>query len=1069
MNTPVDATTAIESTIDNQHPWLGLASFTEETRQYFYGREEEVGELSRRVQRKLLTVLFGQSGLGKTSILNAGIVPRLRPEGYCPVYVRVDYGTAALSPSEQIKQAIFRATASQGTWTKSGTATEGESLWEFLHHRDDELLDTTGKPIIPLLIFDQFEEIFTLAQADDGGRKRAAEFIEDLADLVENRPPKALEAKIDADDSVAEKFDFSRADYRILISLREDYLAHLESVKSAMPSITQNRMRLARMNGEQALAAVMKPGGKLVTQEVAESIVRFVAGGAELRNAEVEPSLLSLIARELNNARIAQGKNEISVDLLAGSNETILSEFYERSLADQPAAVRKVIESDLLTDSGYRENLAEERVLKAFTAAGAGQNNYADAATTLATLVNRRLLRIEERLDVRRVELTHDVLCGVVKASREERQEREALAEADQRLAAQREREAATRKALVRARQIAAGCAVLAIVAVGSGVVAYRAQKEAVKVRVASEASRGEAEKLLEFLLEDFLIEMQPMGRADVLASLAQRTVAYYDKLPPEARNAVTQRNSAYAKSVYALALNAVGKQEEAQKWADEAGATLKALRAAGDKTDETLIVYARYRFVVAQLLTSRNDWPAMIPVANEALETLKPLLATAEPPKKALEAAALHYQRLGDAYLRTSRPKDVLEMSAKVQSITKQLGALDVTNHAMTIRYIWACRNEGDALTRLGRLTEARASLEPCLNLTGEILKIRAGHRFALNARAFLFSALARIDLQQLSYARQLPNLLEALKIQEELIARQAGTGAGRGALRFAHERLYEVLMTLGRVQEAESHAEQAVAVGKDETLGGDGANGIGITYTVRAWIAAELGDLMKANAHMAQAERHFDISRKAGASERARLNHRLGLSGSRARIALATGSDVPAARQNLEQAMADVMAFLKDDKAVLRDSSFAEDVSVAAQLAMMQGLYGDAEVRFREALGYRKPDAESSLDQQRLTNVIRVGLALALARQGKRDEASKELVPTRAYYALPQVINSDNPFLKSGRANQLQAEALVNTPERAALLASALASLDALPATIKRLKSIERRRAEIAAEMKM
>ncbi len=73
--------TAASSTIDAQHPWLGLDSFTEETRAYFYGRDEEVAELARRVQRKLLTILFGQSGLGKTSILRAGIVPRLRPMG----------------------------------------------------------------------------------------------------------------------------------------------------------------------------------------------------------------------------------------------------------------------------------------------------------------------------------------------------------------------------------------------------------------------------------------------------------------------------------------------------------------------------------------------------------------------------------------------------------------------------------------------------------------------------------------------------------------------------------------------------------------------------------------------------------------------------------------------------------------------------------------------------------------------------------------------------------------------------------------------------------------------------
>ena len=83
-------------------------------RAYFHGRDEEAAELARRVQRKLLTVLFGQSGLGKTSLLRAGLVPRLRGEGYCPVYVRIDYSPDSPPPSEQIKQAIFRATAGRG-------------------------------------------------------------------------------------------------------------------------------------------------------------------------------------------------------------------------------------------------------------------------------------------------------------------------------------------------------------------------------------------------------------------------------------------------------------------------------------------------------------------------------------------------------------------------------------------------------------------------------------------------------------------------------------------------------------------------------------------------------------------------------------------------------------------------------------------------------------------------------------------------------------------------------------------------------------------------------------------
>ena len=331
---------ATETTIDPQNPWLGLSSYSEETRAYFHGRDEEAAELARRVQRKLLTVLFGQSGLGKTSLLRAGLVPRLRGSGFCPVYVRIDYAAESPSPAEQIKQAILRATSEAGHWTEAGSAVEGESLWEFLHHRGDLLHDADGNTVLPLLIFDQFEEIFTLAQADDAGRRRAQRFIDELADLVENRPPVELEARIDRDEVAAEDFDFARADYRILIALREDYLAHLEAVKGKMPSITQNRMRLARMNGAQALSAVMQPGGKLVSQEVAESIVRFVAGGSELQNAEVEPSLLSLICRELNTVRQAQGRPEISADLLAGSRDTILTEFYERALADQPPGVR---------------------------------------------------------------------------------------------------------------------------------------------------------------------------------------------------------------------------------------------------------------------------------------------------------------------------------------------------------------------------------------------------------------------------------------------------------------------------------------------------------------------------------------------------------------------------------------------------------------------------------------------------------------------------------------------------------------------------------------------------------
>jgi hypothetical protein len=1073
---PVIASTAEPnaSTIDTQHPWLGLASFTEDTRQYFYGREEEVAELSRRVQRKLLTVLFGQSGLGKTSILNAGIVPRLRPEGYCPVYVRVDYGSTAVSPSEQIKQAIFRATAGMGSWTQSGAATEGESLWEFLHHRDDALVDAAGKPIIPLLIFDQFEEIFTLAQADDAGRARAAVFIEDLADLVENRPPKALEAKLDADDTIAERFDFSRADYRILISLREDYLAHLESVKTAMPSITQNRMRLARMNGDQALAAVMKPGGKLVTQEVAESIVRFVAGGSELRNAEVEPSLLSLICRELNNARITQGKTEIAADLLAGSNETILAEFYERALADQPAAVRKVIEDNLLTDSGYRENLAEERVLKAFTAAEAKP----DAATTLATLVNRRLLRIEERLDVRRVELTHDVLCGVVKASREERLEREALDEAARKLAEQQARARATRQALIRARQIAIGTGALSVVAIASAVYGFysanravKAEETAVKTQAISETSRGEAEKLVVFILDDFYEEMSPIGRLDVVGDLAKKAVEYYEKLPAEARTAETRRNSAIAQSRYAQVLTTLGKSDDATKQLDTASATIKSLRDAGDASDATLIAEARVNSVAVQNLSYRGNHIAAISVGTQAFEGFKPVIAKPDAPQAARWAEAQLSGVLGFSQLRAGQYADSIASQQRTREIAKASGATELTNLPATTEYIRAGWPMAEALAAIGREAEARPVLEECIALADKLIALRPGHRPALRAKSSAYSQLVVIEENKLQVAARLPYAREALKVQLDVTALDPGNSGSQNNLRLSYGQIGAALWSLGRIDEAPPFLEKALTVGKDERVDGFAATNLVSGHAATAVAFTALGDANRAKTELAAAERYFSVLKVTGASARSRAASYSHIVRARGEIAMMTGgaTDWTKARSEMEQALAErVKALAGDAPSAFGAGLFAEQHGMAAELSIALNEYPAAEAHARKALDYLKANATPSLSEQANSHDVRALLAEAFARQGKFDEASKLIQPALAYYRLPLVLKSDDELVKYYQSRVLFAAALANPAEKAKYLAEAAQRFDAMPASLKRLKNYAQHRDKIALEMK-
>ena len=631
---------ALDTAVDARNPWLGLASFTEETRAYFFGREEEVAELARRVQRKLLTVLFGQSGLGKTSILRAGLVPKLRSQGYCPVYVRVDYSAESPEPGEQIKHAIAQTARRSGEWTQSGVAAAGESLWEFLHHRGDVLQDESGSTLIPLLIFDQFEEIFTLAQSDDAGRARAARFIEDLADLVENRPPRELEARLETDEEAAGRFDFARSDYRVLIALREDYLAPLESLKRSMPSIAQNRLRLAPMTGAQALAAVLKPGKGLVNEEVASAIVRFVAGGAEIQNAEVEPALLSLVCRELNDARLAQGKNEISSDLLDGSQNTILSNFYERSLADQPPAVRCIVEDQLLTASGFRENIAEERLVAAFKSAGIAQE-------TLSVLVNRRLLRIEERLDVRRVELTHDVLCGVVKASRDLRQERETHERTDRLLAEQRDKEAAARRSLLRARQVATVCALLALVAIVAAVIAVFSTQRARRAEGATQQARVQAEGLVGYLSDDFSRELQTYGQQATISEIARRQIDYFRGLPPSLKGVESIRTGALAMINYARAERSLGHLPPAAESAREAIALLEQARNDGDRSDATTIALARAYDSLAGVMVANAD-PKALATAKKSVSLIEPLAMAPDAPLPARRSYAYSLIALG-------------------------------------------------------------------------------------------------------------------------------------------------------------------------------------------------------------------------------------------------------------------------------------------------------------------------------------------------------------------------------------------------------------------------------------
>ncbi len=175
------STTAAEQ-VDSESPWPGLESFEESASAFFHGRDHESASLLSHVLDAPITVLYGGSGLGKTSLLRAGLFPLLRERHLLPVYVRFDLEPGAAPLSQQLHQALHDSV--RADVPDPMLPSEDESVWEYLHRADFELRSAQHDALTPVIVLDQFEELFTLGgRVPDFVRK----FSNDLGDLVENR------------------------------------------------------------------------------------------------------------------------------------------------------------------------------------------------------------------------------------------------------------------------------------------------------------------------------------------------------------------------------------------------------------------------------------------------------------------------------------------------------------------------------------------------------------------------------------------------------------------------------------------------------------------------------------------------------------------------------------------------------------------------------------------------------------------------------------------------------------------------------------------------------------------
>jgi WD40 repeat protein len=426
--------------VDHEHPWPGLFSFDEPSREFFRGRDQEIDGLFHLILKSRVAVFYGMAGLGKTSLLQAGLFPRLREANLLPVPVRLDF-KAGIPLVQQVRDALTREVTAVGGDVPD--LDPDATLWENLHRRDALFWNERSRVVMPVLVFDQFEEIFTLGnEAPD-----LPQFLEQLADLVEGTAPKALMRRLLDGSGAAAELDPQRHHYAVVFTLREDYLPDFEMLRHSMPSTINPRKRLGRMRIK-AAEAVLSVGRHLVGEETSRAVIRFVAGTGKDQapsvadeDLEIEPALLSVVCARLNEKRIAKGLPHIEKHLLDTNRDTIIEDFYQSAMKGLSANVRRMVEEGLLTDGGFRDSIAEDRALKEF--------GVSDEA--IHELLRRRLIRIEPRGHVRRIELTHDLLTRVVADSRERsrrardeeasQRERQARQEAEERERKARENE----------------------------------------------------------------------------------------------------------------------------------------------------------------------------------------------------------------------------------------------------------------------------------------------------------------------------------------------------------------------------------------------------------------------------------------------------------------------------------------------------------------------------------------------------------------------------------------------------------------------------------------------------
>ena len=387
-----------ESTaVAHLHPYQFLDFYREADAGRFFGRETAIRELGELVVANSLVVCFGPSGVGKSSLLQAGLFPQLRRQGCLPLYCRPED-----DPVDSIRKAVLSALperpipptplpgnerSSPGRGDVStppspgigrGAGGEGDSLTGDIPFLLASLASQTGRSIV--VVIDQGEELFTLL-----GEQAARGLAQSMAACL--RLP--------------------GAPVRFVLALREDYLPRLAAMQAALPGIFAHRYRLRPLDcagARQAISAPAQLCGLAYEAALLDQLLFDLGGEAE----DVPPADLQIVCETLYRDLLEHGETLFCLERYQelGGAASLLGSYLE-SVVDgwpEPEALRAVLKA-MITSQGAKIPLPAAEIAR-LAGLETGQ------AQEILEKLDRphRLARPLEGDGERRYELAHEVL-----------------------------------------------------------------------------------------------------------------------------------------------------------------------------------------------------------------------------------------------------------------------------------------------------------------------------------------------------------------------------------------------------------------------------------------------------------------------------------------------------------------------------------------------------------------------------------------------------------------------------------------------------------------------------------